>query len=59
MQYRICPLCKAHLDPGERCDCRNKEEAAPQQPERPQARTLNVNIPCEKANVKDGMSTNG
>ena len=19
--YKICPLCGAHLDPGERCDC--------------------------------------
>lgn len=24
--YRICPYCGAHLDPNERCDC--KEEAA-------------------------------
>ena len=21
MMYRICPLCGAALDPGERCDC--------------------------------------
>lgn len=20
-QYRVCPICGAHLDPGERCDC--------------------------------------
>lgn len=26
--YRTCPLCGAHLDPGERCDCRTKENAA-------------------------------
>lgn len=19
--YRTCPICKAHLDPGEKCDC--------------------------------------
>lgn len=25
--YRTCPLCGAALDPGERCDCREKEEA--------------------------------
>lgn len=25
--YRICASCGAHLDPGERCDC--KREAAP------------------------------
>lgn len=27
--YRTCPLCGAALDPGERCDCQDKEEAAP------------------------------
>ena len=26
--YRVCPLCGAALDPGERCDCQDKEEAA-------------------------------
>lgn len=26
--YRTCPHCGAHLDPGETCDCRDKEEAA-------------------------------
>lgn len=20
--YRVCPYCGAHLDPGEKCDCR-------------------------------------
>ena len=25
--YRVCPLCGAALDPGERCDCQDKEEA--------------------------------
>ena len=23
--YRECPYCGAHLDPGERCDCRDRE----------------------------------
>lgn len=27
--YRICPRCRAYLDFGERCDCQDKEEAAP------------------------------
>lgn len=25
--FRTCPHCGAHLDPGEVCDCRNKEKA--------------------------------
>lgn len=27
--YKTCPLCGATLDPEERCDCQDKEEAAP------------------------------
>lgn len=26
--YRTCPYCGANLDPGERCDCMEKESAA-------------------------------
>jgi len=26
--YRPCPVCGAALDPGERCDCQDKKEAA-------------------------------
>jgi hypothetical protein len=26
-QFRTCPYCGAHLDPGEQCDC--KKETAP------------------------------
>lgn len=29
--YRICPHCRAYLDFGERCDCQDKEKAAPEQ----------------------------
>lgn len=25
--YRICPHCGSSLDPGERCDCQDKETA--------------------------------
>lgn len=24
--YHTCPYCGAHLDPGERCDCQDKQE---------------------------------
>lgn len=27
--YRICPCCRAYLDFGEKCDCEDKEKAAP------------------------------
>lgn len=27
--YRVCSCCGATLDPGERCDCQDKEKAAP------------------------------
>ena len=26
--YRVCPLCGAALDPGERCDCREERHPA-------------------------------
>ena len=29
MKYKTCPECGAHLDYGERCDCRGKKEDAP------------------------------
>ena len=25
MQYYECPICGAHLDPGEKCDCDEEE----------------------------------
>jgi len=37
MYYRTCPDCGANLDPDERCDCGNKEEAALLAQMRPQA----------------------
>ena len=24
--YKVCPYCGAHLDPGERCDCKEQQE---------------------------------
>ena len=26
--YRTCPICGAHLDPGEKCDCQEPDELA-------------------------------
>ena len=26
--YHSCPYCGSNLDPGERCDCQDKEKAA-------------------------------
>ena len=26
MDYRVCPDCGAHLDPGEICDCQEADE---------------------------------
>ena len=23
--YKVCPYCGAHLDPGERCDCKEQQ----------------------------------
>lgn len=53
MQYRICPYCEAHLDPGERCDCQDKKrEAAPLQRERPQAQTPTASLAAPPPEVK-------
>lgn len=27
MNYHLCPLCGAHLDPGEKCDCTEQKES--------------------------------
>lgn len=29
MYYKTCPNCGAHLDPGEICDCSEKEKGRP------------------------------
>jgi len=51
--YRTCPHCDAHLDPGERCDCQDKkEEAAPLQRERPQAKTPTGSLTGASPEVK-------
>ena len=27
--YKTCPHCGAHLDPGERCDCKDEKKPPP------------------------------
>lgn len=34
-QYKICPHCRAHLDPGERCDCDEHEQPEQEMARRP------------------------
>ncbi len=41
--YTTCPHCGANLDPGERCDCRDKGKGtAPPQQKRPQAKIIHL-----------------
>ena len=56
--YKTCPQCGAHLDPGERCDCRDKRsEAAPLQRERPQGKTTAVSLAEVRPEVKHSGGT--
>lgn len=52
MQYKTCPDCGAHLDPGERCDCHNKRETAPLARERPQIKESNLSVTGTSPKVK-------
>lgn len=60
MYYKICPYCQAHLDPGERCDCRGEEkEAAPLYRERPQANIPTASLSARPMEVKEGGRLSG
>lgn len=37
MGTNICPYCGAHLDPGEKCDCRDENIATSQEEKDPDA----------------------
>lgn len=61
MQYRECPYCGSHLDPGERCDCRDKKEAAPPEPGTASRaagirRTHTLSVPRFSGKVKEGIA---
>lgn len=44
--YRTCPECGSNLDPGERCTCSEKREAAPEATEEAgQQATVNPHEP--------------
>lgn len=32
--YNVCPYCGAHLDPGERCDCKEQQNERQQAAEK-------------------------
>lgn len=45
--FRICPICGAHLDPGEKCDCVEekaakayKEQQEQQKPEKAERKNI-------------------
>ena len=58
-QYKTCPLCGAHLDHGEKCDCQDKKrEAAPLQRERPQGNTFKVSLTEPRPEVKQPLRGN-
>lgn len=45
MKYKECPICGAHLDPGERCDCQkeqNEKENAPDAAGAPSQKGINA-----------------
>lgn len=51
--YRTCPLCGAHLDLGERCDCQDeKEEAALSAPT---PKTAKVERVCDPLRLQNTM----
>ena len=52
MKHKVCPDCNSSLDHGERCDCRDKKETAPQQRERPQRTVTTEIVPTHRPNVK-------
>lgn len=53
MYFKKCPLCGAHLDPGELCDCRETEkEAAPLPRERPHANGHKPSLSACRLEVK-------
>lgn len=51
MYYRVCPDCKAHLDPDEKCDCKKKEADLRAQTE-PQAKLGTPSLPRTEKPVK-------
>ena len=52
MKYKKCPRCGSKLDCGERCDCRDENEAAPLQRERPHEKVADVTVPLTRLDVK-------
>lgn len=58
MYAYICPDCGAYLDPGEVCDCQEKEKAAPELAlQRRHAKITNIIIP-KKRMIVNATSNN-
>ena len=50
--YNECPLCGCSLDPGERCDCTEKQETEKQREEKPAAQKIIVKSAVKSAAKK-------
>ena len=57
MMYRTCPHCGAALDPGERCDCRERTPNEPRENSHPQPRE-NIKRPPRCYQHRDGQKQN-
>lgn len=56
MKYRECPVCGAHLDPCERCDCQEQKEDAPDAAGTPsQSGVVTTSVSDQLENVNHGL----
>ncbi len=56
MYFKECPKCGAHLDPGERCDCQDKKEDAPDAPGTPSSGDVVLLPPPSVANWRPNVN---
>ena len=58
MHYRTCPDCGAHIDHGERCDCKEME-TAPRQRKRPPGKITKPSVAAPAPEVKIARGGSG